>query len=313
MKMAIHARKTRLRLFALLGALLFAPAAAQAQLLGFNLRGDTGIKSGSQPGPGIYLISPLYFRSDYSGLRDRNGDKILSGLDVDVNLLVVPGLVATTKAKIAGGTYGFSIIPLLMDQRLTLAAPGFSTSRGWGWSDMIFQPLSLGWRTQKADFLAGYAFLAPTGPTDLSLNMWGHELSAGTTVYLDSEKKWHVAATGFYDFHQKRQDAEDLRVGQYLTIEGGAGRSFLKGAAHAGLAYVAQWKMTDDSGSSFPPNLQKSKNRAYGLGPEVALPVFAKGPLVGLVNVRYVWEFGAETNFEGGDFMISFTLARLAH
>jgi hypothetical protein len=312
MKMTIHVRKTRLRLFALLGALLLAPATARAQLLGFNLRGDTGVKSGSQPGPGIYVMSPLYFRSDYSGLRDRNGDKILSGLDVDVNLFVVPGLAVTTKAKIAGGTYGFSIIPLIMDQRLTLAAPGFSAATGWGFSDMIFQPLSLGWRTNKADFLAGYAFFAPTGPSDRSLNMWGHELTAGTTVYLDSEKKWHVAATGFYDFHNKKQD-EDLRVGQYLTLEGGAGRSFLKGAAHAGLAYVAQWKMTDDSGSDFPPNLQKSKNRAYGLGPEVAMPVFARGPLVGLVNVRYTWEFGAETNFEGGNFLISFILARLSH
>jgi hypothetical protein len=41
--------------------------------------------------------------------------------------------------------------------------------------------------------------------------------------------------------------------------------------------------------------------------------VFAKGPLVGLVNLRYTWEFGAETNFEGGNFLISFTLARLGH
>ena len=75
---------------------------------------------------------------------------------------------------------------------------------------------------------------------------------------------------------------------------------------------MAQWKMTDDSGSDFPPNLQKSKNRAYGLGPEVAMPVFARGPLVGLLNVRYTWEFGAETNFEGGNFLISFILARLS-
>src|SRR5262249_49120133 len=150
-----------------------------AQLLGFNLRGDTGIKSGSQPPPGIYLISPLYFRSDYDGLRDRNGDKILSGLNVDVNLLVVPGVAVTTKAKIAGATYGFQVIPLLMDQVLTIAAPGFVVNKGWGFSDMVFQPLSLGWRTKKADFIAGYAFLATTGPSDLSLNMWGHELSAG--------------------------------------------------------------------------------------------------------------------------------------
>jgi len=310
--MRIHAPKTGLRLFALLGALLFIPGAARAQLLGFNFRGDAGMKSGSQPGPGIYLIAPLYLRADYTGLRDQNGDNILPNLDLDVNLLAVPGVAVTTKHKIAGGTYGFQIIPLWMDQRLTVASTDFASDTGMGFSDMLFQPLSLGWRTKKADFLVGYAFLAPTGPSDLSLNMWGHELSLGTTVYLDSEKKWHVAATGFYDFHQKKQD-QDLRVGQYLTIEGGAGRSFLKGAAHAGLAYVAQWKTTNDTGSDFPPNLEKSKNRAYGLGPEIALPVFARGPLVGLVNVRYIWEFGAETNFEGGDFLISFTLARLSH
>jgi hypothetical protein len=35
------------------------------------------------------------------------------------------------------------------------------------------------------------------------------------------------------------------------------------------------------------------------------MPVFARGPLVGLVNVRYTWEFGAETNFEGGNFLIN--------
>ena len=256
--MTIRVRKTRLRLFALLGAFLFIPGAAQAQLLGFNLRGDAGIKSGSQPGPGIYLIAPLYFRNDYDGLRGPNGDEILSGLNLDVNMWVLPGLAVTTKAKIAGGTYGFQIVPLIMDQRLTLAAPGFSTGSGFGYSDMLVQPLSLGWRTKKADFTAGYAFLAPTGPDTRSLNMWGQELSAGTTVYLDSEKKWHVAATGFYDFQQEKQD-QDLTVGQYLTIEGGVGRSFLKGAAHVGLAYLAQWKRRMTAGATFLPICRKAR------------------------------------------------------
>src|SRR5262245_37533525 len=105
--MTIRVPRTRLRLFALLGALIFVPSAARAQLLGFNLRGDAGLKSGSQPGPGVYLIAPLYYRSDYTGLRDRNGDNILPNLNLDVNALAVPGLAVTTKYKIAGGTYGF--------------------------------------------------------------------------------------------------------------------------------------------------------------------------------------------------------------
>ena len=310
--MTIRARKTRLRLFALLGAFLFIPGAAQAQLLGFNLRGDAGMKSGSQPGPGIYLIAPLYLRADYNGLRDRNGDEILSGLNLDVNLWVVPGLAVTTKPRSRAELTASRSFRFGMDQRLTLAAPGFRRVRDLDSATCLFSPSAWdGERRRLTSWPAMPSWPRP-GPSTRSLDMWGHELSAGTTVYLDSEKKWHVAATGFYDFHQKKQD-QDLTVGQYLTIEGGVGRSFLKGAAHVGLAYVAQWKTTNDTGSDFPPNLQKSKNRAYGMGPEIALPVFARGPLVGLVNLRYIWEFGAETNFEGGDFLISFTLARLSH
>jgi hypothetical protein len=308
--MTIQVRNTRLGLLMFLGVLLFNQPELYAQYLGLNLRGDMGVKSGSQPGPGIYLIAPLYYRSDYTGLSNQNGDEILSGLNVDLKLFAVPVVAMTTTAKIAGATYGFQIVPIIMNQRLNLAAPGFSTGTGYGFGDMYVQPINLGWRTERADFLAGYGFYAPTGKGARSLDMWAHELIAGTTVYLDSAKNWHAAATGFYDFHQKKSD-QDLRVGQILTVEGGVARSFIKGAAHAGLAYVAQWKMTNDSGSDFPALLPKSKNRAYGLGPEVAMPVFAKGTLVGLVNVRYIWEFGAKTNFEGNTFLVSFTLAKL--
>ena len=216
----------------------------------------------------------------------------------------------TTTVKIAGATYGFQIVPVFLNQRLDLAAEGFSIATGYGFGDLYVQPINLGWRTKRADFLAGYGLYAPTGKGARSLDMWAHELIAGTTVYLDSAKNWHVAATGFYDFHQKKSD-QDLRVGQILTVEGGVARSFVKGAAHAGLAYVAQWKMTHDSGNDFPALLPKSKNRAYGLGPDVTMPVFAKGALVGLVGMRYIWEFGAKTNFEGNNFLVSFTLAKL--
>jgi len=308
--MTIHVQRSLLRLLALLGAISIAPCELQAQFLGLNLRGDVGVKSGSQPGPGIYVIAPLYYRSDYTGIRDENGDEIVSGLNVDVKLFALPAVAMITKAKIAGATYGFQIVPVYLNQRLNLVGSGFVTGAGYGFGDMYVQPINLGWRTKRADFLAGYGFYAPTGAGFRSLDMWAHELIAGTTVYLDNAKNWHVAATGFYDFHQKKSN-QDLRVGQILTVEGGAARSFIKGAAHAGLAYVAQWKMTNDSGSDFPAVLPKSKNRAYGLGPEVTMPVFAKGTLVGLVNVRYIWEFGAKTNFEGDTFLVSFTLAKL--
>jgi hypothetical protein len=39
-----------------------------------------------------------------------------------------------------------------------------------------------------------------------------------------------------------------------MTMEGGRGRSFLKGYAMAGAAYYGQWKVTPDTGTQVPPS-----------------------------------------------------------
>ena len=105
--------------------------------------------------------------------------------------------------------------------------------------------------------------------------------------------------------------AQDIKVGQYMTIEGGVGRSFIKGAASAGMAYVMQWKTTDDSGADIPPLLPRGKNKAYGLGPEINMPFFAKGKFVGLLGFRYTFEFANSTNFQGRNLALTLTLAKL--
>jgi hypothetical protein len=197
-----------------------------------------------------------------------------------------------------------------MTSRLELAALGVGAGAGYGFGDLYVQPINLGWRTKRADILAAYGVYAPTGSGGRGLEMWAHEIVAGSTVYLNEAKTWHAATTGFYEIHHNKRGI-DLRVGDILTLEGGLGMSFLKGAGNAGLAYVAQWKITNDSGAEFPTNLQKSKNRAFGIGPEISVPIFAKGTLLGLVGVRFIREFGVRTNFEGSSFVLSFTLAKL--
>ena len=80
--------------------------AVSAQYLGLNRRGDVGLKAGSQPGPGIYLIAPLWYRNVYQGLRNDNGDEIARGLNLDINILTTPALAMTTKARLAGAKAG---------------------------------------------------------------------------------------------------------------------------------------------------------------------------------------------------------------
>jgi hypothetical protein len=280
-----------------------------AQYLGYNLRGDFGLKSGSQAAPGVYLTLPLFYQAEDKTLRGAQGN-VVGKLNAVVNILA-PSVAVTTKWKLLGGHYGFNVTPMFLDQRLNVADPSVSLRSGIGWGDMYIQPANLGWTTERADFIAGYGLFVPAGTQGRTLNMWGHEMFGGTTVYLDPGKRWHVAGTAFYEIHQKKQ-TEDIRVGDFLTIEGGAGRAFRHGLANVGAAYVMQWKTTEDTGSGIPIPLRGfAKNQAFAVGPEFNYALFVKGTKLGVFGFRYTFEKGNKVNFQGNNLLMSFTLARL--
>ena len=55
----------------------------------------------------------------------------------------------------------------------------------------------------------------------------------------------------------------------------------MEGAVNVGLAYYAQWKLTDDDfGLDLPllPNRRLGKHRVYGFGPELTVPLATKKP-----------------------------------
>jgi hypothetical protein len=78
-----------------------------------------------------------------------------------------------------------------------------------------------------------------------------------------------------------------------------------------GAAYGAQWKTTHDSGSDIPAVLPITNGRVFGVGPDIDMPVFAKGPNVGLVSFRYLWLVGPKTALGGQTLTASFTFARM--
>jgi hypothetical protein len=291
------------------GLLALTAIPAHAQYLGINLRGDLGMKSGTQPDPGYYFVLPLFYRNDYDSTKLANGNEVPTENNIILDMLI-PVVNVTTPWKILGANYGFQVGTPFVDARLIAIGGKIDQNLGYGYADTYVQPINLGWHTKRADFLAAYGFYAPTGPR--TLDMWGHEMVAGTTVYFDQAKNWHAAGTMFYDIYQRKR-SQDVKVGNYLTIEGGAGRSFIKGAASAGVAYLMQWKTTDDSGSDIPRILGRGKNKAYGIGPEVNMPFFAKGTLVGLIGFRYTFEFHNSTNFQGSNLVLSLIVAKLAH
>ena len=302
----------------LIAALGVTSGQAHAQFLGHNALGDFGLQSGTQPDPGLYLAF-MYLRYDSDTLRNRDGDRVTLDPDnpssIGVNAYAA-GIWNVTNFKILGANYGFMVFPAFTDNKLEAPILGQVNETDVGFTDLYIQPINLGWHTERADFLAGLGVYAPTGRYDpdasdnLGMGMWSFELFAGTTIYFDKAKSWHLATTAYYETHTRKEDT-DIKVGDILTLEGGFGKSFMGGLLNVGVSYYAQWKLTDDDlGQDIEALLggrTLGKHRGFGVGPEVTFPIATKSKLFGLVTARYFWETGVRSNLEGNTFVINFT------
>ena len=301
--------------YPLLAAILLWPLSVQAQLAGHNTRGDYGILSGTQAPPGIYAVGMLYGYSADT-LRNSDGDALQPAADggsIEARAAIA-GLLWVTNKTFLGGNYGWAVYPGVTNNALELPILQTDTQTSTGLADLYIQPVNLGWFTERADFTAGLGIFAPTGSYDVEaddnrgLGMWSYEMFGGATVYFDEAKTWHLAATAYYETHGKKEDS-DIRVGDILTIEGGLGKTFMEGAANAGIAYYAQWKVSqDDFGATPPGGSILGKHRVYGIGPEVNLPLASKTKLYGFVGLRYFWETGARSTLEGETLLITVTI-----
>ena len=296
---------------ALIGILT--PLTSNAQLAGFNASGDMGLMAGTQSPPGFYVIAGfLNYQSDEA--RNKNGDLVppLFRGDVTANA-GVGGLIWVSEKKILGGNYSASIWPIVTNNALEfpILAQDFNVSPGFG--DLYIQPISLGWHTKNADFIAGFGLYLPTGEWKIDgeenrgLGMWGYEFFGATTLYLDSAKTWNFALFAAYELHSKKEGT-DVRVGDILTLEGGLGKTFMQGMVNVGVTYYAQWKVTNDDFGlqiNLPGGPLIGKHQVYGVGPEVSIPLATKKKLYGFLTLRYIWETGARTMLEGEVFMVT--------
>lgn len=290
------------------------PFSVSADFKGHHTPGGWGLQSGSQAPPGSFTITPLYSRYHADKLIDKNGNTVnVSGKsqDITVNVLGVFGWWVSNY-RILGANWGMLGTIAAADNSLEYA--DFEFSQNFGLGDSYFQPINLGWHLKQADFMASYGLYFPTGRYEFGaddntgLGMWTHEFGAGTTVFFDPERKWHLSAMGYFELHTKKQDT-DIQVGNILTIEGGLGRSWYEGALSLGVAYYAQWKLTEDTigglnelDPRLPSTLTLNPFRLFALGPELSVPIIVKERLISLIIFRYQWEFEARSTLEGQTF-----------
>jgi hypothetical protein len=291
---------------------------AFAQYMPSNFHGDFGVNSGTQAGPGFYVAIP-FAQWNADNVKDADGHTVpaqFQGIDIRA---VFPTIVVVTSKKILGANYGFMIAPpfsTIRPERAILE----SFEPNWGFNDTYVVPLHLGWHTPRADFVAGYGFFAPTGQyavggsDNVGLGMWSHELQGGTTVFLDQAKKFSAATTAFLEMHSNKKD-QDLKVGTLLTLEGGVAYNVPKIGGAFGVGYYLQNKLSDDSGADVPVLALRAlnvygRNRLFGIGPDVTMAIFQRGGTIGLINVRYLWESGGQSSFQGSTFVVGLTIAR---
>ena len=326
--MEICTRTTCIRLVTAIALTILFGTSAHAQLNGENLLGDMGVKSGTQPEPGLY-VSTIYYRYRADSLKDAAGRSVNADPTGDASQSInagVPLVYYVTPKKVLGAQFAAMAVLPFANGGLEAPGLGLSESASLGLSDLYVMPAQLGWRFQRADILAGVAFFAPTGrysagaSDNLGKGMWSYELSAGGTFYVDPRRTLSLSTTAYWETHGKKQGEvriehitlSDVKVGDLLTIEGGVGKSFLHGAASVGVAYYAQWKTTaDDFGlSSALPGLSgvPERHRVWGVGPDVTIPIATKTRLISLVNVRYLWEQGAHLKTQGQSLVFTTTI-----
>src|SRR5688572_20469791 len=315
----MNCRARLMAITVLVGASAVLPQSAFAQYMVNNFHGDFGVNSGTQAGPGFYVAIP-FAQWNADNIKDADGNTLagsaFQGIDIRA---MFPTLIGVTPKKLLGANYGFMVALPFSTVRPERVIPE-TFEADWGLNDLYVVPLYLGWHTTRADFVAGYGFYAPTGRYEagandnVGLGMWSHEIQGGTTVYLDAAKTFSAATTAYLEMHSNKKD-QDLKVGNLLTLEGGAAYNVPKIGGAFGIGYYFQSKLSHDSGSDLPLTALRAlnlygKNRLFGIGPDVTMAVFQKGGTIGLVNARYLWESAGKSSFQGSTLIIGLTIAR---
>jgi hypothetical protein len=286
---------------------------ASAQLNTQHIKGAVGLKGGSVPPPHWYVVAPLVYTYNTDTVRDRDGNKIPVNADITVALFGT-GVTRITTKKFLGGNYGFSAVVAGVNNRLQAAEIEFDP--GGGLTDMVVQPVILGWSFKRADVMASYTMYLPTGrynrggSDNLGFGMWGHEPAVGTTVYLNASRQFHAATVASVTFQSNKEDS-DTHVGTAMNLEGGVGADFLKGGLTTGLVYYTSFKLQSDRIDvvpDIPGTIVGGKNKVFAFGPEVSLAIAAKGTIFAFLKVNYQWEVFAKTNTQGNALILTLSL-----
>ncbi len=281
---------------------LTTPIAARAQDLGHKLLGTIGLEAGARPPPGLRVADRFVYYAA-GRLNDRNGSAIPGlGFDLDIAADAL-GIAYTSEGPRSSTTVTVAAAVPIAHASVSTTNPEASLDK-LGIADIYVQLAGLGWRAERVDIVASYALYLPTGRFDLggrgvSSGQVTYELALGGQLAFDEARRWFVAGLASYDLYGEKWGA-DITRGDTLQVQGGVGvRPFE--IVEMGMAAYAQWQVRDDRGADVPERLRGARDRAVGLGPELAVSI---PPLRMRLRVRCAWDLAASARPDGRVFVV---------
>jgi hypothetical protein len=293
--------------------LLSLGTAVTGQELGHYIQGVAGLDGGSQPPPGVFFTYlPYIFYVD--SLKGRNGNSIVNtNLTFTIHNAVI---TAVTPTKFLGADYGFVFgVPVTNQRLVNDILPTGSVSKA-GVSDILFEPVMLGWHKSRTDILFTYGFYAPTGDynsenvSNVGLGFFENQFQLGSTFHLDQAKTLNASLLTTWEINQNKA-GEDIKPGEMFTLEYGVGKKFLKGGLNLGASGYYYRKLTADSGTDINPNRRGIHDQALGLGPEAQLTLPVKPPFFAQLIVRYQPQFDVKGRPHGQVLILAFSIIDL--
>jgi hypothetical protein len=280
-----------------------------AQVRGVYPPGSTATNSGVTPEAGFTYSNQFLFYSR-SELKDANGVVTATGQNaviLDMNSFI---WVSNNKIRALGGAIYSCVATLpITNNSLTSDAEG-PMSGGGGFADSYYQPVILGWKTERADFRVHYGFLAPTGRFNSTSNnnvgsgYWTNAISSGQTIYLTSNKATTASAFEMYEFHTV-QEGTGIHPGETLDLDYSVAQVFplrkdLR--LQIGLVGYEQLQTTNKSGPTITPaqGAAHYEVNALGFASNISLPARKVN-----LGFKYFHEFSNEATFQGYSVQIS--------
>jgi hypothetical protein len=282
--------------------------AVRAQNRGVYPLGLSAINSGVSAEPGLTYNNAFLFysRSEQKGA---NGEVLATGqqsvlLDMNTLLWASAGEIAL----LGGARFSSAVTIPIANNSLSSSAQG-AISGGGGFGDLYFQPVILGWHTERVDIRGIFGFLAPTGKfnagaTDnVGNGYWTPVLAAGQTLYLSEDKATTLSAFEMYEFHST-QSGTQIHPGQTIDLDYSLMHAFTfpDSRLQAGLVGYGAWQTTAKTGPDITPaqEAQRYRVNAVGAGVNFVLPARKV-----TLSVKYFDEFSNQWTYQGYSLQIS--------